>query len=187
MRAWPTGSLFLIGLLSGGCRYGELLLPSRLEQLNPRVVALVDELPEMDEPNKAIIARLFPHGGLSHATLGDDGIMRDRIRVPKDQFIWEPAIIVMPRSGELDLEFQNEDSNFHVAFLPSNGEREVLEMPDHSAGLAKIQLDQPGLYWFGCPVANHAGRGMLGLVIVRGEVTPPEAKLDRPPQRRPGD
>jgi PQQ system protein len=180
-------SLLLLGGVASGCRYGALLRPKTLKQLNPRVVALVNELPEVDEPNKEIIARLFPHGGLSHATRGDDGIMRDRIRIPKDQFIWEPAIIVMPQAGELDLEFQNEDSNFHIAFLPSNGERQVLELPDHSAGMAKIYLDQPGLYWFGCPVANHAGRGMLGLVIVRGETSPSAARLDRPAQPRPGE
>ena len=180
-------SLLIVGAVAGGCRYGKLLRPKTLKQLNPRVVALVNELPELDEPNKEIIARLFPHGGLSHATRGDDGIMRDRIRIPKDQFIWEPAIIVMPQAGELDLEFQNEDGNFHIAYLPSNGERQVLELPDHSAGIAKIHLDQPGLYWFGCPVANHAGRGMLGLVIVRGETVPAAAKLDRPAQPRPGE
>jgi PQQ system protein len=183
--AWALIALMVGGLVSS-CRYGALLRPNTLKQLNPRVVALVDELPELDQPNKAIIARLFPHGGLSHARVGKDGVMYDRIRIPKDQFIWEPAIIVMPRSGELDLEFQNEDSNFHVAFLPSNGERQVLELPDHTAGVAKIFLDQPGLYWFGCPVSNHAGRGMLGLVIVKGETTPLEAKLDRSPQPRPG-
>jgi PQQ system protein len=70
--------------------------------------------------------------------------------------------------------------------LPSDGERQVLELPMHTAGIARIKLDQPGLYWFGCPVANHAGRGMLGLVIVKG-YTPAEAKLDRPPQPLPGD
>jgi PQQ system protein len=179
-------ALLAVGAFAGGCGYVKLLRPKALKQLNPRVVALVNELPELDEPNKEIIARLFPHGGLSHAELSGDGIMRDRIRIPKDQFIWEPAIIVMPQAGELDLEFQNEDSNFHIAFLPSNGERQVLELPDHSAGIAKIHLDQPGLYWFGCPVANHAGRGMLGLVIVRGE-TLAAAKLDRPTQPRPGE
>ena len=32
----------------------------------------------------------------------------------------------------------------------------------------RLRLDQPGLYWFGCPVSNHAGRGMLGLIVVAG-------------------
>ena len=49
---------------------------------------------------------------------------------------------------------------------------------------ARVRLDQPGLYWFGCPVANHAGRGMLELVMVKGSV-PNDARLDRPRQRRP--
>lgn len=38
--------------------------------------------------------------------------------------------------------------------------------------------------WFGCPVANHVGRGMLGLILVRGDV-PAIAKLDCPEQLRP--
>jgi PQQ system protein len=110
--------------------------------------------------------------------------MRAGIRVPPDQLIWEPSIIVMPHSGDLELEFQNEDRNFHIAFLPSTGARQVVQLPMHEGGRARIHLDQPGLYWFGCPVANHAGRGMLGLVIVRGEL-PRDVKLDRPRQRRP--
>ncbi len=57
-------------------------------------------------------------------------------------------------------------------------------LPIHTRGRARIRLDQPGLYWFGCPVANHAPRGMLGFVFVRGE-QPDEAKLDRPRQPRP--
>jgi PQQ system protein len=47
-----------------------------------------------------------------------------------------------------------------------------------------LKLDGPGYYFFGCPVANHAGRGMLGLIIVSGDA-PATAKLDRPPQKRP--
>src|SRR5918997_3046720 len=87
-----------IGL--SGCEYVRLLRPKVLKQLNPRVVRLVNELPEVDKPNEAIVARLFAHGGLSHAKLGRDGVFRDRIYVPKNQYIWYPAIIVMDR-GEL--------------------------------------------------------------------------------------
>src|SRR5919199_1248744 len=60
-----------------GCEYAGLLRPSVLKQLNPDVARLLDELPEVDAPNKAIIARLFAHGGLSHAEVGADGVMRD--------------------------------------------------------------------------------------------------------------
>ena len=167
-----------------GCDYARLLRPRVLKQLNPRVVRMVNYLPAVDDPNEAIVARLFAHGGLSHAEQGSDGVFRDRVRVPENEYIWQPAIVVMKRAGELELEFQNEDVSVHMAFLPNTGERETLVLPVKSAGRARIRLDQPGLYWFGCPVANHAGRGMLGLVIVEGE-TPAHAKLDRPRQRRP--
>jgi PQQ system protein len=176
--------LLAAGAALTGCEYVKLLRPNTLKQLNPRVVRLVNELHNVDNPNEDIVARLFPHGGLSRADVGKDGVMRDKIRVPPNQFIWEPSIIVMEHAGDLELEFQNNDQNFHIAFLPSDGERQVLELPVHHGGRARIHLGQPGLYWFGCPVANHAGRGMLGLVLVKGNV-PKEARLDRPPQRRP--
>ena len=176
-----TAGLWIsLGLSAAGCGYVKLLRPSVLKQLNPRVVALVNELPAVDDPNEDIVARLFPHGGLSHAKLGSDGV----IRVPKNEYIWEPSVIVMEHAGEMELEFSNEDQGLHIAFLPSVGERQVLELPVHTAGRARIRLDQPGLYWFGCPVANHAGRGMLGLVMVKGAVAA-EARLDRPKQRKP--
>lgn len=173
-----------LGVSLVGCDYVRLLRPSVLKQLNPDVVKLLNELPEVDDPNEAMVARLFAHGGLSHATLGDDGIFRDEIRVPKHEYIWRPAIIVMERGGKLELDIANQDEAFHIAFLPSNGNRQVVELPMHERGRARIKLDQPGLYWFGCPVANHAGRGMLGLVIVKGDV-PEDARLDRPRMPRP--
>lgn len=182
-RAW--GLLATLGLLAiTACGYLKLLRPSVLSQLNPRVVALVNELPDVDRPNEEIVARLFAHGGLSHASVGKDGVMRDEIHVPENQLIWEPAIIVMPHGGELELTFHNNDQTTHMALMPTNGGRALLELPMHAAGVVRIRLDQPGLYWFGCPVANHAGRGMLGLILVSGDV-PPSAKLDRPRQPRP--
>src|SRR5688500_4403037 len=176
----------LLAVLVAGCDYVRLLRPAVLKQLNPDVVKMLNELPEVDDPNEAIVARLFAHGGLSHATLGDDGVFRDEIRVPKHEYIWRPAIIVMERGGELELDIANQDEAFHIAFLPSNGNRRVVELPMQQRGKARITLDQPGLYWFGCPVANHAGRGMLGLVIVKGDVQA-AARLDRPKMERPDE
>jgi PQQ system protein len=171
-------------LLLQGCAYFGLLRPNRLKQLNTRVVNLVNELARVDHPNEDIVGRLFAHGGLATAERGKDGVMRAKIHVPPNQFIWEPAIIVMPQSGDLELEFHNEDQVLHMAFLPSDGDRQLLQLPVHTGGRARVHLDEPGLYWFGCPVANHAGRGMLGLIMVRGDV-PAEARLDRPKQERP--
>lgn len=168
-----------------GCEYIKLLRPSVLKQLNPDVVRLLNELPNVDRPNEDIVGRLFVHGGLSHAEEASDGLMRDQIRIPEGQLIWQPAIIVMPHPGELEVEFFNDDGiSIHAAIMPSNGDKQYLPLPIHTKGRARVRLDAPGYYWFGCPVANHVGRGMLGLILVRGDV-PPSAKLDRPPQRRP--
>ncbi len=184
-RARLRWTLPLLALLPlGSCEYLKLLRPSVLKQLNPDVVRLVNTLPAVDDPNGYVVARLFAHGGLSYAKQGRDGVFRDEITVPENQFIWRPAIIRMERGGELELDFHNTDQNFHIAFVPSTPDRQVLELPMHTAGRVRVRLDQPGLYWFGCPVSNHAGRGMLGLILVGGEV-PPEARLDRPRQPRP--
>ena len=174
-----------VPLLLSSCEYVRLLRPSVLRQLNPRVVRMVNELPNVDAPNEEMVARLFAHGGLGHATQGGDGIYRARINVPSGQYIWEPAIIVMKDAGELELDFSNHDPfAYHAALLPSNGSREILMLPAHKRGTARVKLDGPGYYFFGCPVANHAGRGMLGLIIVSGD-TPELGKLDRPQQPRP--
>jgi PQQ system protein len=170
---------------ASSCEYVRMLRPSVLKQLNPRVVRLVNELPEVDAPNKEIVGRLFAHGGLGHAAQGSDGVYRARINVPAGQYMWEPAIIVMEHAGELELDFSNHDPfSYHAAFLPSNGARELLILPAHKRGTARLRLDGPGYYFYGCPVANHAGRGMLGLIIVSGDA-PSTAKLDRPQQPRP--
>ena len=167
------------------CDYVRLLRPSVLKQLNPPVVRLVNELPRVDNVNEALIGGLFARGGLGHAKLGDDGVMRASVRIPAGEYLWQPAIIVMPRGGELELDIYNEDPySYHAAVLPSSGERHAMVLPVNSRGKARIRLDQPGYYWFGCPVANHAPRGMLGFIFVYGD-TPPQARLDRPPQPRP--
>ena len=183
----PFRWIALVALLSvaSGCEYVRLLRPNVLKQLNPRVVQLVNYLPRVDDQNEAIVARLFAHGGLSHAERGADGVYRQVVRVPPGEYMWYPAIIVMESGGELELDIYNQDPySYHAAFLPNATQRHAMVLPINSRGRARIRLDQPGLYWFGCPVANHAPRGMLGLIIVEGEV-PAEAKLDRPSQPRP--
>ncbi len=174
----------LLGTLLSGCEYAGLLRPSVLSQLDPPVARLVNELPELDQPNDAIIARLYATGGLSHAEPGSDGVMRASVAAPPGQMIWTPAIIVMPRGGDLELTFSNLDKSAHAALLPSNGDLQLLELPSMQAGTAKIRLDGPGMYWFGCPVANHVGRNMLGFILVKGDA-PVEARLDRPAQPQP--
>ena len=165
--------------------YVRLLRPSVLKQLNPELVKLVNELPGLDKQNEELIGRLFAHGGLTHAKEGGDGVMRAAVRAPNGEYIWRPAIIVMPHFGRLDVELFNDDPYIHhAAILPSNGDKQFVNLPMRSRAKATLTLDGPGYYWFGCPVGNHVGRGMLGLILVKGEV-PDDARLDRPEQPRP--
>jgi PQQ system protein len=165
--------------------YFRLLRPSVLKQMDPRVVKLVNELPGVDRQNQELLGRLFALGGLAHAKEGPDGVMRANVRSPKGELIWEPAIIVMSRPGELEVELSNDDPYVHhAAIFPSNRDKQFVMLPIHSRGRVRVNIDSPGYYWFDCPVGNHGGRGMLGLILVRGDV-PPEARLDRPSQPRP--
>lgn len=177
--------LFASTLTLTGCDYAGLLRPSVLGQLDPEMVALMNELPHLDEPNEALVGRLFATGGLSRSTMGRDGIMRDRVRVPRDEYLWYPAIITMQQPGTLELDVTNEDHRVHAVNIQSNGARQLLRLPAATRGVIRVQLDTPGMYWFGCPVENHGTRGMLGFVFVKGEV-PPQARLDRPRQPQAG-
>ena len=167
------------------CEYLGILRPNVLAQLDPEMAVVLNELPNLDAPNEALIGRLYATGGAMRASVGSDGIMRSRIRVPKDEYLWYPAILILPRGGTLEIDITNEDHRPHAMFAPSNGSRQLLQLPARTRGVVRVTLDEPGLYWFGCPVANHAPRGMLGFVFVKGEV-PPEARLARPRQPQPG-
>lgn len=181
-RCW----LPLLALLTSGCAYGGLVRPSVLEQLEPPVVRLVNHLPAVDQANEGQVARIYATGGLTEAVLDANGVMRAEIWARPGQLIWTPAVIAMPQGGTLELTVHNPEGIKHAALLPSNGGQHLLELPPYSAGRMRVELDGPGLYWFGCPVMNHIGRNMLGLILVHGD-TVEAARLDRPPQPRPAE
>jgi hypothetical protein len=59
-----------------GCEYGGTLRPSVLSELDPPVVRLVNEFPELDTQNKAIVGELFGLGGLPHVEEEPNGVER---------------------------------------------------------------------------------------------------------------
>ena len=145
----------------------------------------VGELPGLDKPNEATLGRLPVHGGrLGYAEEGPDGRLRARVRIPPDEMVWDPSILVMPHAGDLELELVIDDQNTHCALLPSNGDQQFIWLPNNSRGTASLELDGPGCYWFSSIIGNDEGQGLIAAIVVLGE-TPPEARLDRPPQPRP--
>lgn len=144
----------------------------------------VSEIPGIDKQNAATLGRLLGTGRAAYAEAYADGRMRATVRIPVDELTFDPRVLIMPHGGELELELINEDDNTHVVLLPSNGDRKFIGLVNHSRGRARIELDGPGHYFYYGPFGNDEGRGLVGVILVQGE-TPPEARLDRPPQPRP--
>ncbi|MDA3630453.1 copper oxidase [Saccharopolyspora sp. WRP15-2] len=145
--------------------------------------ALVNEI-GLDKQNGAVLGRMAAHGGLGYAEEDSDGRLRARIRIAPDELIWDPSILVMPHGGDLVLEIVNDDQNTHCALLPSNGDSQFIWLPVQSRGTASLNLDGPGYYWYSSPIGNDEGRGLVGAIVVLGDV-PEQARLDRPDQPRP--
>lgn len=138
----------------------------------------------LDGQNKLTLGRLVGTGNIGYAEEGPDGKMGATVRIPVDQLCWDPAIVIMPREGELELTLINDDKNTHCAVLPTIGDNLIIWLVNHSKGTANLKLPGPDTYWFGSTTGNDEGRGLTGAIVIGGEV-PPEAKLDRPAQPRP--
>jgi PQQ system protein len=138
----------------------------------------------LDGQNKATLGRLLDTGNIAQAEEVDGGRMRATVRIVPDQLIWDPSILVLPHGGDLDIEFVNDDQNTHCALVPSNGDSQWIWLPNYSRGTVHVNLDGPGYYWFSSNIGNDEGRGLIGAIVVRGDV-PASARLDRPRQPRP--
>ena len=144
---------------------------------------LLDEL-GLNAQNRAALGQVLGTGKIGRATERADGVMEATVRIHPDEISWDPSILVLPHGGDVELTLINDDLNTHCAQLPSNGDAQFIWLPNHSRGTATLQLDGPGCYWFSSPIGNDEGRGLVGAIVVLGDV-PPEARLDRPDQPRP--
>ena len=143
------------------------------------------EVAEMlDRQNGAALGRMLGRGRVEEAEEGSDGKMRATIRIPEDELVYDPGVLVLPHGGELEIEIFNDDKNTHCAVFPCNGDYKFIWLVNHSRGIANLVLDGPGYYWYGSRTGNDEGRGLTGAIVVQGD-TPEEARLDRPPQPRP--
>src|SRR3954447_15558701 len=147
------------------------------------VTAAVD-VSSLDKQNGVTLGRILGRGTVGQAEEGPDGKMRATIRIPEDELVYEPGILVMPHGGVLELELINDDKNTHCAVLPSNGDYKFIWLVNHSKGTATLELDGPGYYWYGSRLGNDGGRA-LPAAIGGGGHPPPEPRLAPPPQPRP--
>jgi len=138
----------------------------------------------LDKQNAGTLGRLLTTGNIAAAEDKPGGPMTAVIRIVPDQLVWDPSILVLPHAGELDIEFVNDDQNTHCALVPSNGDSQWIWLPNYTRGTVHVTLDGPGYYWFSSNIGNDEGRGLIGAIVVLGDV-PASARLDRPPQPRP--
>ena len=142
------------------------------------------DVSSLDKQNGVTLGRILGRGNVGQAEEGSDGVMRATVRIPEDELVFEPGVLVMPHGGMLELTLINDDKNTHCAVLPNNGDPKIIWLVNHSKGTARLNLGGPGTYYYGSTTGNDEGRGLTGAIAVGGEV-PPEARLDRPPQPRP--
>ena len=149
------------------------------------MAAVEDEVIEgLAKQNGVTIGRILGRGNVGAAEEGSDGKMHATVRIPMDELVFDPGVLVLPHGGVLELEIVNEDNNSHCTVLPCNGDSKFLWLVNFSKGRAILELDGPGYYWYGSRTGNDEGGGLTGTIVVGGEV-PDEAKLARPPQPRP--
>jgi PQQ system protein len=142
------------------------------------------DIQRLDHQNGVTLGRILGRGTVGRAEDGPDCKMTATVRIPEDELVYEPGVLVLPHEGELELTLINDDKNTHCAVLPSNGDSQFIWLVNHSKGTATLHLDGPGYYWYGSRTGNDEGRGLTGAIVVEGEA-PEEARLDRPPQPRP--
>ena len=144
----------------------------------------VFDVESLNRQNGFTLGRVLGSGTVGEAEEDSDGKMTATIRIPEDELVYEPGVLVVPHGGVIELTLINDDKNTHCAVLPSNGDTQFIWLVNHSKGTATLELDGPGYYWYGSTTGNDEGRGLTGAIVVGGDV-PPEAQLDRPPQPRP--
>jgi PQQ system protein len=138
----------------------------------------------LEKQNGLTLGRVLGRGSVGEAEEGSDGKMHATVRIPPDELVFEPRVLVLPHGGDLELDIINDDNNSHCAILPCNGDLKFIWLENFARGTASLNLDGPGYYWYGSRTGNDEGRGLTGTIVVSGEV-PEEARLDRPPQPRP--
>jgi PQQ system protein len=99
----------------------------------------------LDKQNHAALGRVLGTGSIAQATERADGTMEATIRINEDELCWDPAILVMPHGGDIELTVINDDKNTHAALFPSNGDRIVPLAAEPLEGQGETEPRRPRL------------------------------------------
>ena len=98
------------------CEMGTLASPG-IGHEGSSVSEMAVELKDLDKQNGVTLGRILGRGTVGQAEEGSDGVMRATVRIPEDELVWEPGILVMPHAGVLELEIINDDRNSHLSLI----------------------------------------------------------------------
>ena len=55
----------------------------------------------LDKQNGVTLGRILGRGTVGQAEEGSDGVMRATVRIPEDELVYEPGVLVIPHAGTL--------------------------------------------------------------------------------------
>ena len=109
-------------------------------------------------------------GGSGSNTSKSSGVAAQQtVSISEKEFSLDPSTVNIGRSGAVTFKVTNNGQITHALEIEGKGmedETESIE-PGESATLT-VQLDQPGSYEMYCPIDDHEGKGMKGVVRVGG-------------------
>src|SRR4051794_41762974 len=85
----------------------------------------------LDHQNGAMLGRMLGRGTVGQAEEGPDGKMTATVRIPEDELVFEPGIIVLPHGGSPGLPPINDAKNTHSAVLPTNADPKSICLGNH--------------------------------------------------------
>jgi PQQ system protein len=92
----------------------------------------VFDVASLNRQNGIALGRVLGSGTVAEAEEAPDGKMTGTIRIPEDELVYEPGILVMLHGGTIELTIINDDKNTHCAVMPSNGDTQFLWLVNHS-------------------------------------------------------
>src|SRR5918912_725479 len=68
---------------------------------------------DLDRQNGTTLGRILGRGNVGRAEDGPDGKMRATVRIPEDELVFDPGVLILPHAGVVEIEFFNDDKNTH--------------------------------------------------------------------------
>ena len=111
----------------------------------------------LDKQNGATLGRILGRGSVGEAEEGSDGKMTATVRIPEDELVFDPGVLVLPHAGVVELTLINDDKNTHCAVLPCNGDYKFIWLVEPLQGHGHSRARRPRLLLVRLPHRQRRG------------------------------